>query len=147
PEGDYAARAKIIREHETYQKGFMWFLANDPRVPRPVHERVAKWGLAKDEFTDSGNWRQQIYVREARRMVRDYVHTEHDGRRTRITPESVGMGSYNMDSHNCQRYVDREGHVRNEGDVQVNPGGPYLISYRSIRPKVGQCANLLVPVC
>ena len=100
----------------------MWFLANDPRVPGPVRERVGKWGLAKDEFVDNGNWPQQIYVREARRMVSDYVHTEHDCRRTRVTPEPVGMGSYNMDSHNCQRYVDRDGHVRNEGDVQVESG-------------------------
>ena len=147
PEGDYAARARIVREHETYQKGLMWFLANDPRVPGQVRQRVGKWGLAKDEFADNGNWPQQIYVREARRMVSDYVHTEHDCRHTRVTPEPVGMGSYNMDSHNCQRYVDRDGHVRNEGDVQVNPGRPYTISYRSIRPKAGQCTNLLVPVC
>ena len=147
PEGDYAARARIVREHETYQKGLLWFLANDPRVPESVRKRVGKWGLAQDEFVDNGNWPHQIYVREARRMVSDYVHTEHDCRRTRVTPESVGMGSYNMDSHNCQRYVDRDGHVRNEGDVQVSPGGSYMISYRSIRPKAGQCTNLLVPVC
>jgi len=147
PEGDYATRARIIREHETYQKGLMWLLANDPRVPEPVRQRVGKWGLAKDEFVDNGNWPHQFYVREARRMISDYMHTEHDCRRTRVTPEPVGMGSYNMDSHHCQRYVDRDGHVRNEGDVQVGPGGPYMISYRSIRPKAEQCTNLLVPVC
>jgi hypothetical protein len=147
PEGDYAVRAAIVREHETYQKGLMWFLGNDPRVPEKVRRRVGRWGLAKDEFVDNGNWPWQIYVREAHRMVSDYVHTEHDCRRTRVTPEPVGMGSYNMDSHNCQRYVDRNGHVRNEGDVQVSPGGPYMISYRSIRPKAEECTNLLVPVC
>jgi hypothetical protein len=80
-------------------------------------------------------------------MISSYVHTEHDCRRTRVTPEPVGMGSYNMDSHNCQRYVDRAGHVRNEGDVQISPGGPYQISYRSLCPKAEQCTNLLVPVC
>jgi hypothetical protein len=147
PNGDYAVRAAIVREHETYQQGLLWFLANDPRVPRAVRNRVGRWGLAKDEFTDHGNWPWQIYVREARRMVSDYVHTEHDCRRTRATPEPVGMGSYNMDSHHCRRYVDLDGHVRNEGDVQVSPGGPYTISYRSIRPKTEQCTNLLVPVC
>jgi hypothetical protein len=147
PEGDYATRARIVKEHETYQQGLMWFLANDPRVPEPVRQRVGKWGLAKDEFLDNGNWPHQIYVREARRMLSDYVHTEHDCRRTRVTPEPVGMGSYNMDSHNCQRYVDDQGHVRNEGDVQVNPGGPYTISYRSLCPKAAECTNLLVPVC
>ena len=147
PDGDYATRERIIKEHETYQKGLMWFLVNDPRVPAAVRERVGRWGLAKDEFTDNGNWPHQIYVREARRMISDYVHTEQDCRRTRVTPESVGMGSYNMDSHNCQRYVDAKGHVRNEGDVEVNPGAPYMISYRSLRPKAEECTNLLVPVC
>jgi hypothetical protein len=147
PNGSYAVRAAIVREHQTYQQGLLWFLANDPRVPQPVRRCVGRWGLAKDEFVDHGNWPWQIYVREARRMVSAYVHTEHDCRRTRATPEPVGMGSYNMDSHHCQRYVDSDGHVRNEGDVQVSPGGPYAISYRSICPKAEQCTNLLVPVC
>ena len=108
---------------------------------------MSQWGLAKDEFTDNGNWPHQIYVREARRMVSDYVMTENDCRRKRKTPMSVGMGSYNMDSHNCMRYVTPDGYVQNEGDIQVSPGGPYQISYLSIVPKVGQAANLLVPVC
>jgi hypothetical protein len=147
PDGDYATRERIIREHETYQKGMMWFLVNDPRVPEDLREKIARWGPAKDEFTDNGNWPHQIYVREARRMVSDYVHSEQDCRRQRVTPESVGMGSYNMDSHHVQRYVDKDGHARNEGDIQVNPGGPYMISYRSLRPKAEECTNLLVPVC
>jgi hypothetical protein len=108
---------------------------------------MAKWGLAKDEFTDNGNWPTEIYVREARRMVSDYVVTENDTRRRRQPEDSVGMGSYNMDSHNCQRYVDANGHAANEGDVQVSPGGPYAISYRAIVPKRGEAENLLVPVC
>lgn len=147
PEGDYATRERIIREHELYQKGLMWFLANDPRVPAKIRTKMARYGLAKDEFTGNDHWPHQIYVREARRMVSDYVHTEHDCRRTRETPESVGMGSYNMDSHNVQRYVDERGFARNEGDIQVSPGGPYPISYRSIRPRREECENLLVPVC
>lgn len=147
PEGDYAARERIFKEHETYQKGLMWFLANDPRVPEAVRGRVGVWGLAADEFTDNGNWPHQLYIREARRMISDHVQTEHDCRRTRVTPQSVGMGSYTMDSHHCQRYVDAGGGVRNEGNVQVYPGGPYPISYLAIRPRAGECRNLLVPVC
>ena len=108
---------------------------------------MARWGLAKDEFIDTGFWPHQIYVREARRMVGDYVHTELDCRRTRDTPMSIGMGSYNMDSHNCARSVTKDGFVQNEGDVQVSAGGPYRISYQSIVPKKGECPNLLVPVC
>jgi hypothetical protein len=143
----YDEREKIIREHESYQKGLMWTMANHKRVPQKIRDEMAKWGLAKDEFTDNGNWPHQIYVREARRMVSDYVMTEHDCRRTKITPEPIGMGSYNMDSHNCARYVTSDGFVQNEGDIQVSPGGPYQISYKSIVPKAGECPNLLVPVC
>ena len=108
---------------------------------------MARWGLAKDEFTDNGHWPHQIYVREARRMVSDFVMTERHLRGIEPTPDPIGMGSYNMDSHNVQRYVDSDGHARNEGDIQVNPGGPYPISYRAIVPKAGECTNLLVPVC
>ncbi|MBL8866559.1 MAG: FAD-dependent oxidoreductase [Planctomycetia bacterium] len=147
PEASYAEREKIIKEHEVYQKGLMWSLANHPRVPKSIRDQMAKWGLPKDEFEATGGWPHQIYVREARRMVSDYVHTESDCRRRRPTPQSVGMGSYNMDSHNCARYVTPEGFVQNEGDVQVSPGGPYQISYLSIVPKAAECPNLLVPVC
>jgi hypothetical protein len=140
-------REKIIQDHESYQKGLMWTLANHRRVPQKIRDEMAKWGLAKDEFTDNGHWPHQIYVREARRLVSDHVMTEHDCRRTRPTPEPVGMGSYNMDSHNCARYVTPDGFVQNEGDIQVSPGGPYQISYRSLVPKAGECPNLLVPVC
>ncbi|HEX3149840.1 MAG TPA: FAD-dependent oxidoreductase [Gemmataceae bacterium] len=146
-DAEFNEREKIIKEHESYQKGLMWTLANHKRVPQKIRDEMAKWGLAKDEFTDNGNWPHQIYVREARRMVSDYVMTEADCRRTRVTPEPIGMGSYNMDSHNCCRYVTPEGFVQNEGDIQVSPGGPYQISYKSIVPKVGECPNLLVPVC
>jgi hypothetical protein len=147
PEASYAEREKIIAAHLAYQKGLMWSLQSHPRVPQKVRDQMAKWGLAKDEFTDTGHWPHQIYVREARRLVGDYVHTELDCRRKKDTPMSVGMGSYNMDSHNCCRYVTPEGTVQNEGDVQVSPGGPYRISYRSLVPKSGECPNLLVPVC
>jgi hypothetical protein len=147
PDGDYATRERITKEHEVYQKGLMWFLCNDPRVPKDLQEKVSKWGLARDEFAENGNWPHQLYIREARRMVSDFVNTELDCRRLRETPESVGMGSYNMDSHHVQRHVDANGHVRNEGDIQVSPGGPYAISYRALRPKPGECPNLLVPVC
>lgn len=146
PDGDYATRAGIIADHEAYQKGLLYFLANDPRVPADLQAEVSSWGLAKDEFTDNGGWPHQLYVREARRMVSDYVHTELDCRKSRVTPDPVGMGSYNMDSHNVQRYVGAGGVVRNEGNIEVSPGGSYMVSYRSIRPRADECTNLLVPV-
>ena len=147
PEGSYEARAAIIDEHRVYQQGLLWFLANDPRVPTDVQERIQRWGLAKDEFVDNDHWPHQIYVREARRMVSDWVQTERHLRGELPTPRPIGMGSYNMDSHNVQRYVDADGHARNEGDIQINPGGPYPVDYGAIVPKRGECENLLVPVC
>jgi hypothetical protein len=147
PEASYGRRTEILHEHRDYQQGLMWTLANHPRVPAEVREEMEQWGLAKDEFTDNGNWPTEFYVREARRMVSDYVMTEHDTRLARQPEDSIGMGSYNLDSHNCQRYVDAAGHAANEGDVQVAPGGPYAISYRSIVPRRGEAGNLLAPVC
>jgi len=147
PEASYERRKEILKEHQTYQQGYFYFIANDPRVPEPQRKWMAAWGLAKDEFQDNGHWPHQIYVREARRMVGDFVVTENHLRGKKPTPRSIGMGSYNMDSHNVQRYVDADGYARNEGDVQVNPGGPYEIDYGAIIPKKQECQNLLVPVC
>ncbi len=147
PEAGYSKREQIIKEHETYQKGLMWTLVNHPRVPKEVRDEIGRWGLAKDEFVSNGNWPHQLYIREARRMVGDYVLTEHDCRRKLKASDPVGLGSYTMDSHHTQRYVDAGGQVRNEGDVEVSPGGAYLISYRAIVPKREEVGNLLVPVC
>ncbi len=146
PEASYERRRKILDEHRTYQQGYCYFLANDPRVPEDVRAWYGAWGLAKDEFTDNGHWPHQIYVREARRMVGDVVVNQNHLTRKTPTPRPIGMGSYNMDSHNVQRYVDKDGFVRNEGDVQVNPGGPYPLDYGAIVPKKAECENLLV-VC
>ncbi len=147
PDADYARREQIIAEHRDYQLGLMWTLVNNPRVPAKLRERLSRWGLAKDEFTDSRNWPHQLYVREARRMVGPYVMTEHNCRGRRVAEDPVGLAAYTMDSHNVQRYVDAEGHARNEGDVEVGGFPPYPISYRSIVPKAAECTNLLVPVC
>ncbi|MCY3005530.1 MAG: FAD-dependent oxidoreductase [Planctomycetota bacterium] len=146
PEADYPRREEILQDHEDYQQGLMWTLANHPRVPESIRQVFQNNGLAKDEFLDNGNWPRQLYVREARRLVSDYVMTEKNCKRIEIVHDSVGMGAYNMDSHNTQRYVTSEGLARNEGDVQI-PTKPYPISARSIFPKKSECSNLLVPVC
>ncbi len=145
PEASYAERAAIIAEHRTYQQGLLYFIANDPRVPEAVRTRMAGWGLSADEFTDNGNWPHQIYMREARRMIGDYVMTEHDILDARETPESIGMGSYHIDSHNTQRYVTTEGYVENEGDIGVGGMPPYEIALGTILPREEQVANLIVP--
>ena len=146
PEGNYARRAEIFRAHEEYTKGLLWFLAHDPAVPAVLQAEVNRWGLAKDEFTDNGNFPWQLYIREARRMVGEYVMTQRDIQTDLTKPDVIGMGSYNSDSHNVERVVNAAGFVRNEGDMQV-PVKPYQIPYRILVPKRGQAANLLVPVC
>ena len=147
PEADYQRRAEIIKQHYDYQAGLLWFVANHPRVPDAIRTKMASYGLAKDEFKDNNHWPHQIYVRESRRMIGDYITTEHDVMQRIETPESIGMGSYHIDSHNTQRYVTSEGYVQNEGDIGVKPPGPYRISYGSIVPKKEECTNLFVPVC
>ncbi len=146
PDGDHAVREKIFRDHVTYQQGMMWFLVNDPRVPEEVREEVGKLGLCKDEFTDSGGWPHQLYVREARRMIASEVMTEHNCMGHRVAGNSIGLAAYGMDSHNTQRYA-MYGIVRNEGNVEVRLGTPYPITYFAIVPKETECTNLAVPVC
>lgn len=147
PNGSYQLRKQIIDEHKTYQKGLLYFIATDPRIPKDVQDEFNTWGLAKDEFIDNGNWPQQLYIREARRMVGESVMTEHEILSTKDVTDSIGMGSYTLDSHNIQRYVTPEGYVQNEGDFGVHVPKPYSISYKSILPKENECENLLVPVC
>jgi hypothetical protein len=146
PDGDYQTRDRIFREHVLYQMGLMYTLANNPRVPESVRAQFKRLGLAKDEFRDHDNWPHQLYIREARRLISEYVMTQDHCQRRIVCEDPVGMGAYNMDSHNVHRYVTKEGYVRNEGDIQVGVS-PYPISYRSIRPQKAECENLLVPVC
>jgi hypothetical protein len=146
PEANYATRARIWQAHVDYIQGFLYFLANDPQVPAPLHDEMNRWGLAKDEFTDNGNWPHQLYVREARRMVGEYVMAQKDIQDDLRKPDVIGMGSYNSDSHNIQRVATPDGAVENEGDMQV-PVTPYQIPYRMLLPKRAEATNLFVPVC
>lgn len=146
PDGDYATRERILRDHCDYVMGMWWFLQNDSRLPEDVRQAAGRWGLCRDEFPETGGWPHQLYVREARRMISDYVMTEHHCRSKQTAEDSVGLGAYGMDSHNVQRYV-KDGAAINEGDVEVGVAQPYPISYRAIVPKAGECENLLVPVC
>jgi lysophospholipase L1-like esterase len=145
-EASHARRAQSAREHEKWQRGLIWTLQNHPSVPSSIRSAYANWGLPADEFADNGHWPYQIYVREARRMISDYVMTEANCLLTEVVPDSVGLAAYTMDSHNIQRHV-KNGVVKNEGDVQHPTAGPYPIAYRAIIPRVGECENLLVPWC
>lgn len=146
PEASYAEREKIIASHTDYTKGLLYFVGHDPRVPEELRCQILQWGYPKDEYTKTGNITPQLYIREARRMIGEYVMTEHNCTGKEIVSDAVGMAAYTMDSHNVQRIVVN-GMVKNEGDVQIGGFPPYPISYRSITPKRGECKNLLVPVC
>jgi FAD dependent oxidoreductase len=146
PTAGYNRRGQMWREHADYTAGFFYFLAHDRRVPSPLRDEMQQWGLASDEFTDNGNWPFQLYVRESRRMVGEYVMIQRDLETEVTKPDPIGMGSYNTDSHNVQRYVEANGDVQNEGDVEA-PTIPFQIPYRALLPKRDQCTNLLVPVC
>lgn len=146
PDGDYNTRAAIIKAHEDYTKGLLYFIGHDPRMPKNLRDQMLKWGYPKDEYPQSGNFTPQLYVREARRMLGEYVMTEANCLRKEVVDDKVGMGAYNMDSHNAERLVVN-GMVKNEGDVQLRGISPYPIAYRSITPKRTECDNLLVPVC
>ena len=145
PQASYARRAQIWREHKDYIQGFFYFLANDPQVPEGLRQEANRWGLCRDEFTDTGHWPHQLYIRESRRMTGEYVLVQKDLQTELTKPDPVGMGSYNSESHNVERSVDARGFVRNEGDMQV-PVKPYQLPCRIMLPHPGEAENLLVPV-
>jgi len=146
PTASYQRRARIWQDHRDYVAGFFYFLAHDPQVPQPLQQEINRWGLARDEFTDTAHWPHQLYVREARRMVGDFVMTQKDIQTELSKDDAIGMGSYNSDSHNVERYVTEDGAVQNEGNMEV-PVTPYQVTYRVMLPKRSECTNLLVPVC
>lgn len=147
PEASYEEREKIVESHRNYQMGLMWTLANHPRIPKEVRDEALRWGTTKDEFERPDGWQQQLYIREARRMVSDYVMTQHNSEGLHIPNDPIGLAAYGMDSHHVQRYVDANGFVQNEGNVEAHGFKPYPISYRSLVPKKEECENLIVPVC
>lgn len=150
PDGSWEQRREIIKAHKDYTLGLLYFVAHDERVPAGIREEVSRWGLPKDEYVNNGHWTPQLYVRESRRMVGEYVATQADCENVRIATDGVAYAAYTMDSHNTERIVIRKDGrymVKNEGDAQIHGGLPYPISYRSITPRREECTNLLVPVC
>lgn len=146
PEAGFEERKKIFDDHLSYTKGLLYFFQTDTRVPDSLRKAIAEWGYPKDEYTANKNFTPQLYVREGRRMIGEYVMTEHNCTGEKKVEDPVGMAAYTMDSHNCRRLV-ANGMVKNEGNVEVRGFPPYPISYKSITPKRTECTNLLVPVC
>lgn len=146
PDGSYALKAQLWKGHEQYLRGFWYFCGHDPSLPPTFRNTALNWGLDKDEFRDNDNWPFQLYVREGRRMVGEYVMIQKDIQTTRTKIDAIGMGSYQSDSHQVQRIVNAKGFVENEGEMFVSVS-PYEIPYRIILPKRLEATNLLVTVC
>ena len=147
PEASYEERQKIVARHLHYQQGLMWTLAYHPRIPKKVRDKVSQWGTCKDEYEREDGWQQQLYIREARRMIGNYVMTQKNCEGIEIVNDPIGMAAYGMDSHHIKRYVNSNGFVSNEGNVEAHVKAPFPISYRSIVPRKEECSNLLVPIC
>ncbi len=150
PEASFEQRKAIIKAHTDYTKGLLYFYGHDERVPEQLRREMLQWGYPKDEYVENGNWTPQLYVRECRRMVGEYVATQADCQAKAVPEDGIALAAYQMDSHNCQRIVvekDGKKMVKNEGNVEIGGGLPYPISYRSLTPKREECTNLLVPVC
>lgn len=150
PEASWDERDEILKAHKDYTLGLLYFYLTDPRIPANIQTEMRRWGLPKDEYVRTGHWTHQLYIREARRLVGEYVATQADCEgKTQIT-DGIGFAAYGMDSHNCERIViEQDGKlmVKNEGDVQKGVSQPYPVSYKSLTPKREECTNLLVPVC
>ena len=146
PEASFEERKVIFDDHLNYTQGLLYFYATDPRVPKPLQDYVRKWGYPKDEFVNNNHFTPQLYVREARRMIGEYVMTEHHCLGHEIVQDGIAHAAYTMDSHNTQRLIVN-GMVKNEGNVEIGGFPPYPISYRSLLPKREEATNLIVPVC
>jgi len=149
PAGDYDTKEKVVKHHEDFTRGLIWFLQNDPAVDEKTRSNWSGWGLCKDEFTDNKGWPRRLYIRSARRMVSDYVITEHHTRRDKfvLVPDPVAMAWWPPDTHHARRIV-KDGYAYNEGFVF---GGddwrPFGISWRALIPKQNECENLITPTC
>lgn len=146
-DGDYKTRLQIEKRHEIYIKGHFWALANHPRVPDSIRQEMRRWGYAKDEFVKNGGFPYMIYIRQARRMVSDYVMTQHHCDQQAVANDPVALASFAKDSHAVQYFVTEDGFVEREGVFLKRTKSPYGVSYRSIVPKESECSNLLVPIC
>ena len=153
PDADYKRRQEIWEEHLSHTKGLLYFLGHDEAVPEEIRDEMNRWGLAKDEFIDTGHWPHQMYIREGRRMLGEYIMTQHDVQSKRKKYDTIGIGGYNMDVREVQWIAKQiywfplpKKMVLMEGYF-THPVEPYEIPYRCLLPRQAECNNLLVTSC
>ncbi len=152
PDGDYATRARIWKEQQDFVRGMTCFLRTDPSVPAMQKEMALSAGLERGAFDDIKGYPHQLYVREARRLVSDYVVTQKDMEGRTSPADSVGLASYGVDewpyaTEALAGKVALMGGYHSMLYLEQQHRGICRIPYRSTVPKKGQCSNLLVPVC
>ncbi|MFO1485626.1 MAG: FAD-dependent oxidoreductase [Verrucomicrobiaceae bacterium] len=150
-EADEAGRAKIWEAHKQYTLEFYHFLTTDAAVPEHIREEMSELGLCHDEFADYDHWSPQLYVREGRRMIGEYIISQKDIMDEPKKDDPIVVSSFPIDSHDCQRvgtgeFVVDEGTIMPQRMAGRKHGYPYHIPYRAITPKASECTNLLVPV-
>jgi hypothetical protein len=150
PIENWTARLFCVQEHQNFVQGFLYFLSNDPSVPASVRADFKTFGLPPDEFQDNGNWPYQLYIREGRRMIGQYVMTQADVSANSKYPDSVGIGQWVIDIHYC----DFNAYETQGGPIIALDGGFYFepdvlprcqMPFRCILPV--EVTNLAVPVC
>jgi ribulose 1,5-bisphosphate synthetase/thiazole synthase len=151
PQGDYEKQDSIIQYHRSFTLGLLWFLQNDESVDSLTRANWEGWGLPKDEFTDNGNWPRRLYIRSGRRMVSEYVITEHnvDIKVKDTVSDPIAIAWWPPDVHHARRIV-KDGKAYNEGFTHVENDGtwkPFKISFQATVPKKDECSNVLTPTC
>ena len=166
PNGTYAERQAIWRAHIDFTQALLWFWSSDEHVPKAVRDDIGQYGHCTDEYdatSDPPHWPHQLYVREAKRLVGDFVWTEYRPSRA-LSARTVGLGSYIFDCHYVSRYVDaatgqvvKEGRVKVDHQLNATRAGPhadlgmlmaepFVMPYDTMLPKAAEATNLLVPV-
>jgi hypothetical protein len=147
PEGDAKRRQEIERAHRDFYLSYLYFVQHDERIPAEAREEYLHWGLCADEFTDNGHFPNQLYVREGRRLIGEYVMAQSDVESNLRKPDSVGIGDYSFDSKGTRVTRDENGKFTWQYSFEKHLSSAYEIPFRSLAPKRNQVANLLVPVC
>lgn len=135
PDGDWATRSAIWRDWIDHVKTMNELVGLE-------HPQ-----LRSGEYPDNDDFPDQLYTRMGRRMVGEYVMTQHDLMHQTTIDDPIGLAYYAVDIY-PPRLIADDGKVASEGEIfmRVSPG-PYPISYRALLPKREKVVNLIVPVC